>query len=149
MLGTPRLVAPAAAAPPARKCRRARATASPEPAASDASAPAERPKKRPKRAWTTAEDDKLRAAREKSISLNQGEVVWKDVAAEVGARDWKQCRERWTYQLNPEINKSDFTAEEDAYLLALPQTGNGGASLGRSRARAAGRTWPSKIDTTG
>ena len=128
---TPRLVAPAATAPPARKRRRTPATApapspsaaSPEPAAPDASAPAERPKKRPKRAWTPAEDDKLRAAREKSISLNQGEVVWKDVAAEVDTRNAKDCRERWLYQLNPEINKSEFTAEEDAYLLALPQTG--------------------------
>jgi len=45
------------------------------------------------------------------------------VAEAVDTRDRKDCRERWVYQLNPEINKSEFTAEEDAYLLALPQTG--------------------------
>ena len=111
----------AVAAPPARKRRRAPATASPEPAGPDASAPAERPAKRTKRDWTPAEDEKLRAAREKSILL-RGEVDWKDVAAEVGTRNNQQCRERWHYQLDPGINKSKFTAEEDAHLLALSKS---------------------------
>ena len=111
----------AVAAPPARKRRRAPATASPEPAGPDASAPAERPAKRTKRDWTPAEDEKLRAAREKSISV-RGEVDWKDVAAEVGTRNNQQCRERWHYQLDPGINKSKFTAEEDAHLLALSKS---------------------------
>ena len=43
---------------------------------------------------------------------------------EAGRRLGSQCRERWEYQLNPEINKSEFTSEEDAYLLALPQPGD-------------------------
>jgi hypothetical protein len=85
-------------------------------AASDASAPAERPAK--KRDWTPAEDDKLRAA------LGDGLTGWKAIAARVGTRNDAQCRERWEYQLNPEINKSEFTSEEDAYLLALPQPGD-------------------------
>ena len=102
--------------------RRAPATASPEPAAPGASAPAERPKKRPKRAWTPAEDDKLRAAREKSISLNQGEVVWKDVAAEVDTRNAKQCRERYANHHDPTIKKGKFSDGEDAHLLALSES---------------------------
>ena len=43
-------------------------------------------------------------------------------AAEVDTRNAKDCRERWIYQLNPEINKSKFTAEEDAHLVALSES---------------------------
>ena len=126
---TPRLAAPAATAPPARKRRRAPArapapspsVASPEPTAPDASAPAQGSGKRPKRSWTPAEDDKLVEARRRLLASN--DFTWVKVAEAVDTRDRKDCRERWVYQLNPEINKSEFTAEEDAYLLALPQTG--------------------------
>ena len=76
----------------------------------------------PKRAWTPAEDDKLRAAREKSISLNQGEVVWKDVAAEVGTRDKTRCCERWANHLDPTIKKGKFSGDEDKHLLALSES---------------------------
>ena len=95
--------------------------ASPEPAASDASAPAARPAKKQKRGWTRTEDDKLVEARRKLLASN--DFTWVKVAEEVGTRNAVRCRERWENQLNPEINKSEFTAEEDAYLLALPQTG--------------------------
>ena len=50
---------------------------------------------------------------------------WRAIAEAVGTRNATRCRERWENHLNPEINKSDFTAEEDAYLLALPQTVSG------------------------
>ena len=49
--------------------------------------------------------------------------MWAKVAEEVGTRNGTRCRQRWKYQLDPEINKDPWTEEEDAYLLALPQTG--------------------------
>ena len=96
--------------------------ASPEPAAPDASAAAERPakKKRTFRLWTPEEDDKLIEAHTRLLGSKN---LWAKVAEAVGTRNATRCRERWEYHLNPEINKSDFTAEDDAYLLALPQTG--------------------------
>ena len=95
--------------------------ASPEPAAPDASAAAERPakKKRTFRLWTREEDDKLIEAHTRLLGSNK---LWAKVAEAVGTRNATRCRERWEYHLNPEINKSDFTAEEDAHLLALSES---------------------------
>ena len=67
-----------------------------------------------KRAWTPAEDEKLRTA------VAVGPVKWASVAQAVGTRNAKQCRERWHYNLNPEIKKGRWTAEEDALIAALP-----------------------------
>jgi len=72
--------------------------------------------------WTPAEDGKLVEARTRLLASN--DFTWVKVAEEVGTRNAARCRERWEYQLNPEINKSEFTSEEDAYLLALPQPGD-------------------------
>ena len=122
---TPRLAAPAATAPPARKRRRvpARApapspsVASPEPAASDASAPAARPAKKPRRDWTTEEDDRLLAARK------DGLTAWKAIAERVGgSRRDTDCQNRWANHLDPTIKKGPFTAKEEAHLLALSES---------------------------
>ena len=67
-----------------------------------------------KRAWTPAEDEKLRTA------VAVGPVKWASVAQAVGTRNAKQCRERWHYNLNPEIKKGRWTAEEEALIAALP-----------------------------
>ena len=110
--------------PPKPKRRQKRkaplSVASPEPAAPDASAPAEQPPKRSKRAWTPAEDKKLLEARTRHLGSKK---LWAKVAEEVGTRNGTRCRQRWKYQLDPEINKDPWTEEEDAYLLALPQPG--------------------------
>ncbi|KAK7249173.1 hypothetical protein SO694_00045252 [Aureococcus anophagefferens] len=49
-----------------------------------------------------------------------GPIKWSAVAELIGTRNAKQCRERWHYQLNPEIKKGRWTAEEDALISALP-----------------------------
>ena len=67
-----------------------------------------------KRAWTPAEDEKLRTA------VAVGPVKWASVAQAVGTRNAKQCRERWHYNLIPEIKKGRWSAEEDALIAALP-----------------------------
>mmetsp|Transcript_15642 Transcript_15642/g.46925 ORF Transcript_15642/g.46925 Transcript_15642/m.46925 type:complete len:431 (-) Transcript_15642:79-1371(-) len=67
-----------------------------------------------KRAWTPAEDDQLRSV------VMAGPVKWSAVAELIGTRNAKQCRERWHYQLNPDIKKGRWTAEEDALIAALP-----------------------------
>ena len=122
---------------PRRKRKAQPSVASPEPAAPDASAPAGRPAKIQKRPWTPAEDDKLVEARRKLLASN--DFTWVKVAEEVGTRSAARCRERWLNQLNPEINKSEFTAEEDAYLLALPQPG-GWAKVAKALPGPGGRT---------
>jgi len=66
-----------------------------------------------KRAWTPAEDDQLRSV------VMAGPVKWSAVAELIGTRNAKQCRERWHYQLNPDIKKGRWTAEEDALIAAL------------------------------
>lgn len=41
------------------------------------------------------------------------------IAGEIGTRSGKQCRERWHNHLDPSINKSDWTAEEEALIREL------------------------------
>lgn len=67
-----------------------------------------------KRAWTPSEDEQLRSV------VMAGPIKWSAVAELIGTRNAKQCRERWHYQLNPEIKKGRWTAEEDALISALP-----------------------------
>ncbi|KAJ1457011.1 Homeodomain-like protein [Pelagophyceae sp. CCMP2097] len=67
-----------------------------------------------KRAWTPVEDEQLR-----SVVL-AGPIKWSAVAELIGTRNAKQCRERWHYQLNPDIKKGRWTADEDALISNLP-----------------------------
>ncbi|KAJ8601068.1 hypothetical protein CTAYLR_004507 [Chrysophaeum taylorii] len=67
-----------------------------------------------KRAWTASEDEQLRQV------VMSGQLKWSAVAEMIGTRNAKQCRERWHYQLNPEIKKGRWTAEEDALISSLP-----------------------------
>ena len=41
-----------------------------------------------------------------------------EIAKYLPGRTGKQCRERWTHQLDPAIRKDAWTAEEDATLIA-------------------------------
>jgi myb proto-oncogene protein len=47
-----------------------------------------------------------------------GAKRWSAVAAHLSHRTPKQCRERWHYHLNPDLNKGPWTPEEDTILLA-------------------------------
>jgi len=61
--------------------------------------------------WSAEEDARLSAA------VAAYGSSWVDVAANVPGRHSDQCRERWTEQLNPSINKSQWSEEEDKCLL--------------------------------
>ena len=62
--------------------------------------------------WTPEEDRALIASVEKNGMSN-----WTMVASEVSGRTGKQCRERWTNQLCPELNKDNWTQQEDEILI--------------------------------
>lgn len=64
--------------------------------------------------WSTHEDELLRRA----VEIH-GEHDWKAIAALVPNRNSKQCRERWTAQLNPDLTREEWTAEEDATLIHM------------------------------
>lgn len=49
----------------------------------------------------------------------QKAVSWQVVADAVSCRSSKQCREHWINVLDPTLNRTAFTAEEDATLLSL------------------------------
>lgn len=44
---------------------------------------------------------------------------WQAVARKVSGRNAKQCKERWTLNLDPDINHGPWSAEEDDQLVAL------------------------------
>ena len=58
--------------------------------------------------WTTREDELLT-----QMVQTHGTTRWSLVASSVKGRTGKQCRERWTNQLNPLINKRPWSTEED------------------------------------
>ncbi|CAH0479277.1 unnamed protein product [Peronospora belbahrii] len=60
--------------------------------------------------WSFEEDSTLEQM------VMQGCHSWGEVAAHIPGRTAKQCRERWRNHLDPSINKSPFTAEEDSII---------------------------------
>jgi hypothetical protein len=58
--------------------------------------------------WTTREDELLT-----QMVQTYGTKRWSLVASSFKGRTGKQCRERWTNQLNPLINKRPWSTEED------------------------------------
>ncbi|XP_027124860.1 transcription factor MYB54-like [Coffea arabica] len=63
--------------------------------------------------WRPAEDEKLRELVEK-----YGPHNWNAIAEKLQGRSGKSCRLRWFNQLDPRINRSPFTEEEEELLLA-------------------------------
>ncbi|KAJ3194617.1 hypothetical protein HK101_002316 [Irineochytrium annulatum] len=64
------------------------------------------------RAWSNVEDEKLLAVVDKyagNWSLRRGN--WRDVASLVPSKSDGQCRERYEYAINPELNKGKFSPE--------------------------------------
>ncbi|OHT09032.1 r2r3-MYB transcription factor [Tritrichomonas foetus] len=64
--------------------------------------------------WTNEEDELLRDA-----VHEHGEHSWKTIATMVPGRNSKQCRERWTAQLNPCLTREEWSSEEDCVLLQM------------------------------
>lgn len=62
--------------------------------------------------WTQQEDDFLA----KLVSINSVKS-WSLIARQLQGRMGKQCRERWYNHLNPEVNKSPWTIEEDNIIM--------------------------------
>ncbi|KAL6320189.1 hypothetical protein AAG906_004698 [Vitis piasezkii] len=86
--------------------------------------------------WTPDEDNKLKEFRRKYPNLS-----WPAIAKQAELnRTGKSCWERWENNLNPDINKDEFSREEDDIIIqqmSLPQ--NSWASMAKNdlRGRAA------------
>ncbi|KAF9413943.1 Transcription factor myb3r-5 [Podila epigama] len=64
--------------------------------------------------WTPEEDRQLRA-----LVNELGAEKWVQIAGRLHSRSGKQCRERWHNHLDPKIDKSPFTAQEDELIFKL------------------------------
>ena len=64
--------------------------------------------------WSTEEDNLLLNL----MSISQPKN-WAEVALLVPGRTAKQCRERWSLNLDPNINRGTWTQEEDELLIKL------------------------------
>jgi hypothetical protein len=96
---------------------------------------ASEPARHPKRPFTLEEDKILL-----SFVSVVGPRNWGQLAAQLHNRTPKQCRERWNNQLNPHINKTPWSADEDR-ILAEKQ-----ATLGNQWVQIA-RFLPGRTDT--
>lgn len=77
--------------------------------------------------WTREEDDCL-----KSLVEVYGARRWNYIAAKMGGRLGKQCRERWHNHLDPAVNKQPFSLEEEAIIFAMhKKIGNKWAEIAR------------------
>ena len=72
----------------------------------DVQDPEEAPLKR--RPWAADEDEHL-----KMLVDEHGVKSWAHIATYLHMRNGKQCRERWRNHLRPQLNKGDWTAQED------------------------------------
>lgn len=63
--------------------------------------------------WSATEDNRLREAVAKCGTR------WVAVAADVGTRNAEQCAKRWNDNVNPDLDHSFWSAEEDKLLLSL------------------------------
>ena len=64
--------------------------------------------------WSKSEDELL-----KELVRKYGEKKWKMIAERIPGRTGKQCRQRWLYNLTPELCKTRWTEQEDILLLSL------------------------------
>jgi hypothetical protein len=77
--------------------------------------------------WTPEEDQCL-----ENMVAQYGTTNWAIIATSLLGRSGKQCRERWTNQLNPTLNRDEWTAQEDAILIAQQKVhGNSWSRIGQ------------------
>lgn len=77
--------------------------------------------------WSTAEDEKV-----VELVAIHGPKRWTLIASHLEGRIGKQCRERWHNHLNPEINKSKWTDEEERIIIqAHKEYGNHWAKIAK------------------
>ncbi|KAJ6879353.1 transcription factor MYB3R-5 [Populus alba x Populus x berolinensis] len=62
--------------------------------------------------WKKEEDDLIR-----ELVEIHGNKKWSQIAKHLPGRIGKQCRERWHNHLNPDINRTPWTKEEEAVLI--------------------------------
>ena len=67
-----------------------------------------------RRRWLEDEDSRLRRA-----VLLHGTRKWDVISEYVGTRKEWQCRERWNQHLRPDLNKADWSHEEDETILRM------------------------------
>jgi len=80
-----------------------------------------------KGAWTKEEDEQVLA-----LVRKYGPKRWTLVAQHLQGRIDKQCRERWTNHLNPEIKKTSLTEEEEIIIYnAYKQWGKKWAKIAK------------------
>jgi hypothetical protein len=77
--------------------------------------------------WTPEEDAMVVA-----LVAKYGQKKWSTIAGELKGRLGKQCRERWYNHLNPNINKAEWTEEEDRIIVdAHKRLGNKWAGIAK------------------
>ena len=69
--------------------------------------------------WSSHEDVLLKDLVENSDMNNDGSYKWTEIAASMGDRSGKQCRERWHNHLRPNLKKGHWTDEEDKLIVEL------------------------------
>eukprot|EP00186_Timspurckia_oligopyrenoides_P000769 CAMPEP_0182443042 /NCGR_PEP_ID=MMETSP1172-20130603/1882_1 /TAXON_ID=708627 /ORGANISM="Timspurckia oligopyrenoides, Strain CCMP3278" /LENGTH=315 /DNA_ID=CAMNT_0024638193 /DNA_START=113 /DNA_END=1060 /DNA_ORIENTATION=- len=80
-----------------------------------------------KGSWAREEDAMLF-----KLVQDMGTRSWTSVASHLDGRTGKQCRERWINQLNPNVKKGNWTAEEDKQLIRLhSELGNSWAEISK------------------
>mmetsp|Transcript_25291 Transcript_25291/g.31167 ORF Transcript_25291/g.31167 Transcript_25291/m.31167 type:complete len:641 (+) Transcript_25291:99-2021(+) len=77
--------------------------------------------------WTPEEDAKVI-----ELVKEHGQKKWSKIAKDLKGRLGKQCRERWYNHLNPDINKTEWTPEEDEIIInAHKKLGNKWAGIAK------------------
>ena len=69
-------------------------------------------RKHPKSKFSKEEDERLK----KIVAMNPT-MNWNKISNKMPGRNARQCKDRWENYLNPAINKSPFSLEEDILLL--------------------------------
>ena len=72
--------------------------------------------------WTAEEDDRLLLIMQNPPIRYDKKISWALVSINVMTRTAKQCRERWTNVIDPSINKSVWTTEDDVLLDSMVKT---------------------------
>eukprot|EP00750_Incisomonas_marina_P032246 INCI904.2.p1 GENE.INCI904.2~~INCI904.2.p1 ORF type:complete len:451 (-),score=85.88 INCI904.2:92-1444(-) len=74
--------------------------------------------------WTQEEDNRLQRTvldylKETNTDSGDGSISWKIIAERLTGRSGKQCRERWSNHVNPNIKTDPWTEEEEILIVKL------------------------------